>query len=308
MISSVEAWNRMADVWTGLIWAVTWQSTVVVIVFAIVAAMLRRSSPALRYWLWQIAAIKLLLMPLWTVAILPPIGFRSDAGVAPNRGPEVSSSTRFVGRPESLLSAKRAEPEALESSVETTAPRISIRVFGWCTWILLIWVVGVVAQIVTIIRQCERLGRLLKKSIPVEDPILLNTVAEIAGRIGSKNAPRTFLVDGVGSPFVCGIRYPTLVLPRGLDRSLASMESFRAVLFHELNHLRRGDLILDWIPTIARVVYWFHPAAHYVAGQARLERELACDQAAMQLAERDASDYAAILVLVVSGMSEPHPA
>ena len=61
----------------------------------------------------------------------------------------------------------------------------------------------------------------------------------------------------------------------------------------------------DWIPAIARLLYVFHPAAHYIAHRARLERELACDQAAMVLTGQDAAGYASTLVAVVSRSSAP---
>ena len=72
MTPGIEALNRLARAWMGLAWAVVWQSTLLVGVFALVALGMRRSSPSLRYWLWQIAAIKLLVMPLWSVSILLP--------------------------------------------------------------------------------------------------------------------------------------------------------------------------------------------------------------------------------------------
>jgi beta-lactamase regulating signal transducer with metallopeptidase domain len=61
----------------------------------------------------------------------------------------------------------------------------------------------------------------------------------------------------------------------------------------------------DWIPTVARLIYFFHPAAHYVAYRGRLERELACDQAAMALSGQGAGGYASTLVDVVARSAAP---
>jgi beta-lactamase regulating signal transducer with metallopeptidase domain len=52
-------------------------------------------------------------------------------------------------------------------------------------------------------------------------------------------------------------------------------------------------------------LYFFHPAAHYIVYRARLERELACDQAAMVLTGLAAAGYATTLVDVVSRSSAP---
>ena len=84
--------NRLAGAWAGLAWAVAWQSTLLVGVFALAALGLRRSSPSLRYWLWQIAAIKLLVMPLWGVSIPLPTTPRGDAGASPGASPTARSA------------------------------------------------------------------------------------------------------------------------------------------------------------------------------------------------------------------------
>ncbi|MEJ7637886.1 MAG: hypothetical protein WKF75_07880 [Singulisphaera sp.] len=51
MNPSVETLNTLARAGTGLAWAVTWQSTLLVGGLAFVARGMRRSSPSLRYWL-----------------------------------------------------------------------------------------------------------------------------------------------------------------------------------------------------------------------------------------------------------------
>jgi beta-lactamase regulating signal transducer with metallopeptidase domain len=56
---------------------------------------------------------------------------------------------------------------------------------------------------------------------------------------------------------------------------------------------------------MARVLYFFHPVAHWVGYQARLERELACDQMAMTATGRAPPEYAATLAQVVGLLSCP---
>jgi beta-lactamase regulating signal transducer with metallopeptidase domain len=303
MTPAVEIWNRLANAWAGLAWAVTWQSAILVGLFALVAAGLRRASPGLRYGLWQVAAIKLLLMPLWTVAILLPALPRPHpdppADVKPTARPVAQSIDRLVVG----LSTIGHEQSADGISSRPWSGWAWIRSVDWTAWLMLGWGMGLSVQVAAIFRQRGRLNRLLSRSAVADDPTLLGLVGELSSRIGLRAPPDVLLADAGGSPFVCGMRRPSLVLPRDLGGSLES-GPFRAVLLHELAHIRRRDLILDWIPTIARVVYWFHPAAHYVADRARLERELACDQAAMVFADQDAADYASILVDVVSRSSE----
>lgn len=37
-------------------------------------------------------------------------------------------------------------------------------------------------------------------------------------------------------------------------------------------HIKRRDLLWGWIHEIARIVYFFHPTAHWLGARVRLER------------------------------------
>ncbi len=65
MSAIVDTLNRYSADWTALVAAVVWQSTLLALVIGAIAYFLRSSSPAVRYWLWQIVAIKMLVMPFW---------------------------------------------------------------------------------------------------------------------------------------------------------------------------------------------------------------------------------------------------
>jgi beta-lactamase regulating signal transducer with metallopeptidase domain len=290
----VEALNGAGDVAASLAWAVTWQSTLMVGAVAMIAKGLRRSSPGLRCWLWRIAAIKLLAMPLWVVTIaLEP---------SPRRGARSEAVSPARSGVEAALPADR--PRALDGETIGPLPREAEAAWSWIArvdwqaWLLMGWGLAVSWQVAAIARQRSLLERLLGRATPADDPALLALTAELSGRIGLR-PPRVVIIEGAGSPFVCGLRCPTLVLPRELSRTL-DPSSLRPILLHELAHLRRRDLVWDWIPATARVLYFFHPAAHYIEDRAHLERELACDQAAMVLAGLAPADYAAALIEALS--------
>ncbi len=92
MSGLLDLLNDVSPHWIALMIAITWQSSLLVLLVAVVAKLLRRASPVVRYWLWQLVAIKLLLMPLWTqmvpvpwpaVATLNTVPSSSDVAVPP---------------------------------------------------------------------------------------------------------------------------------------------------------------------------------------------------------------------------------
>jgi hypothetical protein len=52
----------------------------------------------------------------------------------------------------------------------------------------------------------------------------------------------------------------------------------RCVLLHEIGHIRRGDLLWQWIFQIARAVHWFNPLVWVAGYVARGDAEMACDE------------------------------
>ncbi|HUG89864.1 MAG TPA: M56 family metallopeptidase [Planctomycetaceae bacterium] len=304
MNSAIEQLNAAGDAWTGLMLAVLWQSTVLAVVIALAALAARRSSPAVRYWLWQILAIKLLVMPFWTVAVPWPgwIGAasRDIATAPPSAGDAVLPGT--AGRIEGPAVEPLRFPDGANAADSSDSPRWLARI-DWPAWLLVVWAAVVACQVVRIAIQRRRLGGLLSQA-RAADAGLTARVRRVAAELKLKRAPRVVLAGSGCSPFVCGLRKPVLVLPANLADALDETQ-LRHVLFHELAHVKRWDLVWGWIPEIARIVYFFHPVAHWLVYRLRLERELACDLIAMTHTGRDARAYAETLVQVVSQRSEP---
>jgi beta-lactamase regulating signal transducer with metallopeptidase domain len=77
-------------------------------------------------------------------------------------------------------------------------------------------------------------------------------------------------------PFAAGFLNPAIILPESLLLAMAG-EELDDVGLHELAHLRRYD---DWTTLLQRVVrmlFFFHPAVHWVCRELEFEREVACD-------------------------------
>ncbi len=78
------------------------------------------------------------------------------------------------------------------------------------------------------------------------------------------------------SPMIwCGVR-TRLILPAELWDELDE-SGRRAVIHHELAHLRRRDHWLCWLELLACVLYWWHPVVWWVRKRLRDEADLCCD-------------------------------
>jgi bla regulator protein blaR1 len=282
-VQELNEWSMSA---TALAAAILWQSALLASLVAGVCWLLRRSTPALRYWCWQIVALKLVLMPWWTVAISLP-GFPAQGTAAV---PHEAKTTENREDAPALAIPVLAVPPSDDAEIaprETLAWLHSLEQFTWRSWLVLAWLAGIALQIGYLLIQRGRLSRLLRRATPAE-PRLLAVVEQVAGQLGLSRRPALVHTDGDGAPFVCGLFRPVLVLPRRLLDGLDA-DHWHDVLVHELGHLKRGDLWWGWLPALARIVYFFHPVAHWIWFRIRLEQELACDQLAMALSGRSAA-------------------
>jgi beta-lactamase regulating signal transducer with metallopeptidase domain len=303
MTAFVEAMNDWSASWAALVWAVVWQSTLLAAGVALIAYLLRQSSPAVRYWLWQIVMIKLLLMPFWTLAVPLPVLVKASEPAGPSQPVFMPPPSPSEDRQPAAIENSPPKPATQPIPSGDTSRWAVLRDLTWRSWLLLGWSAIIAAQVVRIFRQRVRLARLLRTTKPAGGE-LVEQARQAANDLGLKRAPAVVLTNLDCSPFVCRALRPVLVLPHSLTATL-NATALRHVLLHELAHVKRRDLIWGWIAEIARIVYFFHPAAHWAAFQIRLERELACDQLVMAVTSCPAADYADTLIQVVAHASEP---
>jgi beta-lactamase regulating signal transducer with metallopeptidase domain len=313
MLTMLQTMNGWGEGWLKVMIAFLWQSALLVALAALIAWCLRRSSPVVRYWLWQIVIIKLLLMPFWSLAVPMP----TWAGITPPSQPATSQPPAApppAARPPEDLADGPSRPvlahppqtprrEGTQSASQSPSLGDLWATLSWRAWLLSAWLAIIVWQVLRLLRQRAWLARLLRRAAAAEGE-LAQLVAELAESIGLRRPPTALCVAGHCPLFVCGLLRPRLVMPSGLMSSLGPAER-RQVILHELAHLKRRDLLWGWTAEIAQVVYFFHPLVWWAGYRLRLERELACDQLAMARSGHPPADYAQTLVQVVSHASEP---
>ena len=78
-------------------------------------------------------------------------------------------------------------------------------------------------------------------------------------------------------PGVFGVFRPVLLLPEGIFDRLTPAQ-LRAVIAHELCHVRHRDNLIAAIHMFVETVFWFHPLVWWIGKRMVEERERACDE------------------------------
>lgn len=117
------------------------------------------------------------------------------------------------------------------------------------------------------------------------------------------------IADTAIGPMVLGLSRPTIYVPAALAKVLTPAQ-LHAVLVHELLHIKRGDLWVAALQTIARVLFFHQPAVWWVNAHLSRLREEATDRAVLAQADIDARAYSLALVTAaeVAGPTDALPA
>jgi cell division protein FtsI/penicillin-binding protein 2 len=102
-------------------------------------------------------------------------------------------------------------------------------------------------------------------------------------------APKLVIGPAGSVPMVWGIISPCLLLPEDTDEW--PDEKLRAVLLHELAHLRRHDPAALLLCQTTQALHWFNPLVWLTVRRLREDQERACDDDVLRHGIR-ASDYA----------------
>ena len=118
-----------------------------------------------------------------------------------------------------------------------------------------------------------------------------------------------FLADPASSPMIIGIRRPVLLLPsslRGIQGRDFDAHAFTAVLLHELAHVRRRDVLANFLGRMAALPIAYHPVTSILQSRIRQTCEMICDAYAAGACESPTA-YARSLLALTAGLIHSHP-
>jgi bla regulator protein BlaR1 len=154
------------------------------------------------------------------------------------------------------------------------------------------WICGMLLQLALMWRAWRRTRTLVEISTPA-DATVAALAATLSQRVGvSRVAVR--LSASIETPRVTGALTSTILLPAAAQP--LSHADLEMTLCHELLHVRRGDLVLGWLPSIAQALFFFHPCAWMATREYALAREAACDAAVLRILDAEPDAYGALLL------------
>ena len=290
---------------------ISWQAAWLALLVVAIQWLLRgRLSAGWRFAFWSVVLIRLMLpvsVPS-SLSLFNVVPAGRSALVRDERREGAPGLQDVVGHAPSLgvTSVERGEPvffaPAPVNSLEPVAPKPR----GTTLWpaLALAWLAGVGFLGLRLAVGNFRFARSLRRAPRIADERVLAVLEECRQVMRLRRAPELIATVAVDGPALFGLMRPSLLLPPRLTADFSRRE-LRQVFLHELAHVRRGDLLWDWIATAAQTLHWFNPVLWFAFRRARADRELACDALALSRGSTtDSQIYGETIIKLLEVCSE----
>ena len=151
-----------------------------------------------------------------------------------------------------------------------------------------IWIAGILAMIILLIKSSFRLRSLKKSALPLQNKEVRRLYHHCLEEMGIHRDIPVCSTAFLRSPIIVGLFKPCIYLPIHLISDYNESD-LRYMLLHELQHYKHHDAIASYLMNLTGVVYWFNPLVWYALREMRNYREVACDSAVLKMLEED--DY-----------------
>lgn len=164
-------------------------------------------------------------------------------------------------------------------------------------WISLAWLAGVSVMVLrwtVAMLYLRRWQQQLSARVPAELSAMLQTLRQ---QMQIRRQVSLRLLQDRLEPWTAYLWHPVIALPHQVLQQLP-LQHVRAILAHELAHIRRLDWLWNQIQLLAETILFFHPAVWWLSKQIRTDREHATDDLALRSTGTDPLILAEALTLL----------
>lgn len=235
------------ELWVSNLWFYSLQTGILILVGGLLPWVFRLRTPGILHLYWRLLMVACLLLVL---QLLAPISV-----------PEPIS----VPLVEELVATANPSPGVQGST--------SANPYAWLGGLL---VTGILLRLIWLGVGFYRLHRLQRRTTRQSLTPHLHALEEEVGVSAEyRNSGE------VAGPVTFGWLRPVIILPESFGQLEQGIQ--RAVVCHELLHVKRRDWLWNSVEELVRSVFWFHPAFHWLIRRIQLTREQVVDERVVHL-------------------------
>jgi|CZCA01.1.fsa_nt_gi beta-lactamase regulating signal transducer with metallopeptidase domain len=257
--------------WVSSMWSVLWQGSLALALIWAVCRAFPRIPAHIRCWLYRMGLAKsflrLLAVPQIDLAVLPRartviaqvVSHHFAEGI-PTRG----DLGRMAGGP-----------------------------------LMALWIMGVIVGLVGVVVAYAKARSMAMRSVPVRRGELDAVMARLCRRMKIGCQPELVVAGWASVPMTLRRRgRHVVVVPLEL-LAPERQSDLELALAHELAHIKRRDLNWNWLPTLARVLFFFNPLVWVTGRELGIAQEMACDEMAVHATRAGVARYGRVLLTMI---------
>ncbi|MHB9028253.1 MAG: M56 family metallopeptidase [Candidatus Latescibacterota bacterium] len=252
------------------------QITVLILLVGGLSLFIRRPNSNFRYWLWSIVVLRLCIPVHFSL----PFGLGGYVRALAQKVPE------FATTPGSL---ENSAPGPL--STVAASPLFHIQP-SQLHMVLHFWLGMVFLGICFQIFRFFYFRNVLKKSSLINRPEILQMLEDLRQEMKVATPVQLYYLnfDNSSGPLILGVLHPKIFLPRTIGETW-TVDEVKPILAHEMVHVLRRDVLLNWVQIFVQTLYFFHPLVWLANWRTRHFREESCDDIAIRRLGLDKMKY-----------------
>ena len=243
-----------------------WQAAAILGVYLLVSMAVNRRSSQTRY----VLALSTLLIMMASACVTFAWEYRA------------ATSISVPVAPAAFIAAEFPRITAPGMAATQSAATAGISLPSLLPWIDGFWILGVIILSIRSLGGWWLIHRLRESATtPASDSIRV-AFERVSAALGIRRSVLLRISDAIASPMTIGALRAVVFLPVSAVTSIGPDE-LEVVFAHELAHICRADFFWNLMQTLAETLFFFHPGVWWISARIRHERELCCDDLALQV-------------------------
>ncbi|GAA0182477.1 hypothetical protein SH2C18_48480 [Clostridium sediminicola] len=271
-------------------------SILIVIIFTIKFVLKKKFNIKFQYVIWYLLFISLIIphMPESRISIYNiPKYFQQNQIMLQNSSlteKDKTKDTFFLTNIENLSSPNK-------SNLVNKKENLNL--------IFYIWVTGTLVIGLYILYKNLSLYKLAKKGEEILEKTKLNSLSKCKDKMKINKEVKMLKTDAFNVPILFGVVHPKIILPREIVYNFNDKQ-LEYIILHELSHLKRKDLFMNWVVLSFQLIHWFNPLIWIAFYEMRNDMELACDALVLNnLNEEEYIPYGKVILDLLEYLSKP---
>ncbi|MCT4584649.1 MAG: M56 family metallopeptidase [Peptostreptococcaceae bacterium] len=288
MLSYVELISDFFDILLQMSFR---SSLLIVIIFMIKYIFKSKINPKMNYIIWYLLLVSLMIpyFPESNLSIY-------NIGKNLNDNPSIKINIDDIQILNNEVFLKKSSEKKIKKEVKNY--------MKYRYLIAYIWFFGFIILVCYVYYKNFNFYKDIKENQDIKENKKLEILKKCKSMMKIKKSIKLIESKNIKIPIVVGLISYNIILPKNIVNRFSD-KNIEYIILHELSHIKRNDLFINWIILILQLIYWFNPLIWIAFIHMKDDMELACDALVLeQLEEKEYISYAKVIVDFLEYLSE----